>query len=86
MGKPVVASRLPTVERDFPGDAVRTYPSGDAEAMATAIIGLADDPDAREASVAAATAVIADLAWDRVSSYYVALIDSLADRRVAGPG
>jgi glycosyltransferase involved in cell wall biosynthesis len=25
MRKPVVASRLPTVERDFPGDAARTY-------------------------------------------------------------
>ena len=84
MAKPVVASRLPTVERDFPGDAVRTYPSGDAEAMATAIIGLADDPGAREASVAAATAVIADLAWDRVSSDYVALVDSLADGPPAG--
>jgi len=37
MRKPVVASRLPTVERDLPGDAARTYPSGDADAMAAAI-------------------------------------------------
>jgi glycosyltransferase involved in cell wall biosynthesis len=87
MGKPVVASRLPTVERDFPGDAVRPYPSGDTQAMAAAIIALADDPEARSRSVAAATAVIADLAWDRVSSDYVALIDSLAGGPSAGsPG
>ena len=77
MRKPVVASRLPTVERDFPGDAVRTYHSGDAEGMAAAILGLADDDQARERSVDAASAVVDGLAWDRVSGDYVALVDAL---------
>ena len=85
MRKPVVASRLPTVERDFPGDATRTYPSGDADAMAVAIIDLADDQDARERSVAASAAVVDGLAWDRVQGDYVALIDSLAGGSTADP-
>jgi glycosyltransferase involved in cell wall biosynthesis len=78
MRKPVVASRLPTVERDFPGDAARTYPSGDADAMAAAIIDLVDDPEGRERSVAAAARIVDGLAWDRVKADYLALVDSLA--------
>jgi len=78
MRKPVVASRLPTVERDFPGDAARTYPSGDVDAMAAAIIDLVDDPEGRERSVAAAAKVVDGLAWDRVKADYLALVDSLA--------
>ena len=81
MARPVVASALPTVEHDFPDGAVSTYPSGDADAMAAAIVHLVDDPAARERSVAAASAIVADLAWERVSPDYVALIDRLADAR-----
>ena len=86
MRKPVVASRLPTVERDFPADAVWTYPSGDAEAMADAIIGLADDDAGRTRAVEAASAVVASLAWDRVSRDYVALVDALAGVGTPGSG
>ena len=53
MGKPVVASALPMVERTFPPGSVRGYAPGDAEALATAILALVDDPARREASVAA---------------------------------
>jgi glycosyltransferase involved in cell wall biosynthesis len=82
MGKPIVASRLPTVERDFPDGAVATYPSGDPGAMADAIIALADDEPARTRAVASATAVVERMAWERVSAGYVALVDALAgDRR-----
>ena len=77
MRKPVVASRLPTVERDFPGDAVRTYDSGDPDRMADAILDLVDDDQAREHSIDAASAVVDGLAWDRVSGDYVALVDAL---------
>ena len=86
MRKPVVASRLPTVERDFPADAVRTYPSGDAETLADAIIGLADDDAGRTRAVEAASAVVASLAWDRVSRDYVALVDALAGVGTPGSG
>jgi glycosyltransferase involved in cell wall biosynthesis len=78
MRKAVVASRLPTVERDFPADTVRTYPSGDADAMADAIIGLVDDDAGRARSVEAASALVEGLAWDRVSRDYLALVDGLA--------
>jgi len=62
----------------IPGDAARTYPSGDADAMAAAIIDLVDDPEGRERSVAAAAKVVDGLAWDRVKADYLALVDSLA--------
>jgi glycosyltransferase involved in cell wall biosynthesis len=82
MGKPIVASRLPTVERDFPDGSVATYPAGDPGAMADAIIALADDEPARTRAVASATAVVERMAWERVSAGYVALVDALAgDRR-----
>jgi glycosyltransferase involved in cell wall biosynthesis len=81
MGVPVVASALPTVEHDFPDGAVSTYPSGDVEAMAGAIIRLVDDPAARMGSVAAASAIVRELAWETVSRDYVALIDGLAADR-----
>ena len=86
MRKPVVASRLPTVERDFPGDAVRIYASGDADEMADAILSLADDAAARERSIEAASAVVDGLAWDRVSRDYVALVDALAGEAARGSG
>ena len=38
MGKPVVASRLPLVERTFPEGTVAAYEPGDAEGMAAAIL------------------------------------------------
>jgi glycosyltransferase involved in cell wall biosynthesis len=78
MGKPVVATRLPTIERDFPGAAVAMYPSGDAAAMADAILALVDDPSRRETAVRSASSIVATLAWEHVSNEYVALIDRLA--------
>jgi glycosyltransferase involved in cell wall biosynthesis len=51
MGKPVVASRLPMIERMFPAGTVAAYPAGDAAAMTEAILAFADDPIAREAAV-----------------------------------
>jgi glycosyltransferase involved in cell wall biosynthesis len=81
MAKPVVATSLPTVEHDFPDGAVATYPSGDVEALAGAILRLVDDPVSRERSVAAASAIVADLAWEHASRDYVALIDRVAEDR-----
>ena len=43
MGKPVVASALPMVERTFPNGTVAAYRPGDADAMAAAILAFADD-------------------------------------------
>ena len=81
MGKPVVASRLPMVEATFPAGTVATYTAGDADALAAAISRLADDPAEREASVARTSARVAELAWERVSEGYLALVESLARDR-----
>jgi glycosyltransferase involved in cell wall biosynthesis len=78
MGKPVVASRLPMVERTFPRGTVVTYEPGDAAAMARAIIGIVDDPLAREASVERTGAIVAERAWDSEAEGYLALVDGLA--------
>jgi glycosyltransferase involved in cell wall biosynthesis len=77
MGKPVVASGLPLVERTFPPGTVWTYPSGDPAAMARAILAIADDPLAREAAVTRTAAIVAGSAWERVSRGYLDLVDRL---------
>jgi glycosyltransferase involved in cell wall biosynthesis len=78
MNKPVVASGLPMVEATFDPGTVVTYPPGDAEAMASAILGLVDDAAGREARVAATGRRVADLAWERVSRGYLGLVERLA--------
>ncbi len=78
MGKPVVASGLPMVERNFPAGAVATYPPGDAASMTAAILRLVDDPLYRESTVARATTVVASSAWENASRGYLALIERLA--------
>jgi glycosyltransferase involved in cell wall biosynthesis len=77
MDKPVIASRLPTVEH-YLGGAVTTYESGDPGSLAAAIVGLVDDPQARGASVMAMHARIADLGWDRQAAAYVSIVESIA--------
>jgi glycosyltransferase involved in cell wall biosynthesis len=78
MNKPVIASGLPMVEATFDPGTVVTYPPGDAEAMASAILGLVDDAAGREARVAATGRRVADLAWERVSRGYLGLVERLA--------
>lgn len=77
MRRPVVASRLPMVERVF-GPDVATYEPGDPDDLARAILHLVDDPAARDALVAAAAARVRDLAWERARRPYLALIDEVA--------
>jgi glycosyltransferase involved in cell wall biosynthesis len=80
MGKPVVASRLPTVERYFSPETVATYTSGHAADLARVIARLADDPLERETRVALTGVRVEELGWDREGARYVALIDRLAAR------
>ena len=77
MGKPVVASRLPMVERTFPPGTVRTYEPGDAASLAAAILAVLDDPAARDAAVAATLDVVRPMAWEVESVRYVALVEAL---------
>jgi glycosyltransferase involved in cell wall biosynthesis len=78
MGKLVVASRLPLVVRTFPAGSVSTYDPGDPAALAQAVVALADDPLAREAAIAATSAIVSELAWEREAERYAALVDRLA--------
>jgi glycosyltransferase involved in cell wall biosynthesis len=75
--RPVVASRLPTVERYFPADTVATYEAGDAEDLARVVVRLADDAAEREARVRATAARIARLSWEREGARYGALVERL---------
>ncbi len=79
MRRPVVASRLPMVERTFGGD-VATYTPGDAEDLVRALLHLVDDPVAREALVLRALERVRDLGWEREAPRYLALVDGLARR------
>jgi glycosyltransferase involved in cell wall biosynthesis len=81
MGKPVVASRLPLVERTFPGGSVLTYPPGDADALASAILALVDGPELRTATVDRASALVRISSWEHESKGYVALVDRLTNGR-----
>jgi len=78
MDKPVVASRLPLVERSFPEGTVSRYEPGDADGMAAAIVALADDPIRRAEAVDRSHALVRAAAWEREAERYVALIDRLS--------
>ncbi len=75
MGKPVVATRLPMLERTFPDGAVQTYASGDHVGMAAALGRLIDDADMRSAGAERAREIVEAVAWERESVRYVARID-----------
>jgi len=78
MGKPVIASHLPMVEKTFAPGTVWAYEPGDALALATAIEAIVDDPLAREACVERTAAIVAGAAWEREAVGYLALVESLA--------
>jgi glycosyltransferase involved in cell wall biosynthesis len=79
MSRPVVASRLPMVERTF-GDDVVTYTPGDADDLVLALLRLVDDGDARDALVTRALDRVRGLAWEREAPRYLRLVDGLARR------
>ena len=85
MGKPVIASRLPLVERTFPPGSIAVYEAGDPADLAAALLRLVDDPVAREAAVALATARIHELSWEHEADRLVALVDRLAADRLSSP-
>ena len=80
MGKAVVATRLPMVERTFPPGSVTTYVPGDPASMAGAIASVADDGPAREAAIERTAAIVRDAAWEHESVRYLALLEDLIAR------
>jgi glycosyltransferase involved in cell wall biosynthesis len=78
MGKPVIASRLPLVERTFPEGTVARYEPSDPAGMAAAIIDLADHPIRRAEAVDGSQDVVREAAWEREAEHYVAIVDRLS--------
>ena len=91
MGKPVVASRLPMVERTFPPGSVATYDPGDPASMAAAILSFVDDAPRRTEAVARTAEIVRAAAWEIEATRYIELVDRLAgetpdrDRRRHAP-
>ena len=77
MGKPVVASRLPTVEHYFPPDTLAMYTPGDPAALALAVTSLVDDPAERTARVERTAARADALGWEHQADRYAALMAGL---------
>ena len=78
MGKPVVASRLPTVERYFGAEALAYFVPGDPPSLAATVRRLVDDPALREAATVAAADRVRELSWEREAERYVALVRGFA--------
>jgi glycosyltransferase involved in cell wall biosynthesis len=87
MGKPVVASDLPTVRSYFPDGSIALYTSGDPADLARAIARVVDGPADRERAVDIALGRLVDLGWDRQAATYLGLVDRLAgDGISSAPG
>lgn len=78
MGLPVVASRLPVIERYF-GDDVLLAEPGDAASFAAAIEGVWRAPENALARSQAASGRLAEIEWRRQREGYLDLVDGLVD-------
>lgn len=79
MGLPVVASRLPVIERYF-GDDVLLAEPGDAASIAAAIEGVRADPVAAQSRADRAAKRLAKIEWRRQRQGYLELVDGLVSR------
>jgi glycosyltransferase involved in cell wall biosynthesis len=78
MGLPVVASRLPVIERYF-GDDVLLAEPGDAASIAAAIEGVRSDPVAARTRAERAAKRLAKIEWRQQRQGYLELVDGLVD-------
>jgi glycosyltransferase involved in cell wall biosynthesis len=79
MGLPVVASRLPVIERYF-GDDVLLAEPGDPGSIAAAIEGVRADPALARARAECASRKLAEIEWRRQRQGYLGLVDDLVER------
>lgn len=78
MGLPVVASRLPVIERYF-GDDVLFAEPGDPASFAAAIEGVRRAPETALARARGASGRLAEIEWRRQRERYLELVDGLAE-------
>jgi glycosyltransferase involved in cell wall biosynthesis len=83
MGMPVVASRLPVIERYF-GDDVLLAEPGDPASFAAAIEGIRSAPDSAFARAQGASERLARIEWRRQREQYLQLVDGLVDHARSG--
>jgi glycosyltransferase involved in cell wall biosynthesis len=76
MGLPVVASRLPVIERYFGDDLLLAEP-GDAASIAAAIEGVRGDPVAARSRAERASQRLARIEWRQQRQGYLELVDGL---------
>ena len=69
------------VEATFPAGTIATYAPGDADDLAAAILGLVDDPVARDEAIDAAAGLVATMSWERDALDYLAILEGLARDR-----
>lgn len=79
MGLPVVASRLPVIERYF-GDDVLLAEPGDPGSIAAAIEGIRADPALARERAERASRKLAEIEWRRQRQGYLELVDGLVER------
>jgi glycosyltransferase involved in cell wall biosynthesis len=79
MGLPVVASRLPVIERYFSDDVLLAEP-GDAASIAAAIEGVRTDPVAAQMRAERASKRLAKIEWRQQRQGYLQLVDGLISR------
>jgi glycosyltransferase involved in cell wall biosynthesis len=76
-GLPVVASRLPAIERYFGDEAATLFEPGSPSALAAALERVLHDPGAARERAARATERLAPLAWPAQRERYLAMVDEL---------
>ena len=81
MRRPAVATRLPLVERTFPAGTVATYAPGDADDLASQVLRIVDEPDARDSAITASANLVATMSWERDALGYLALLERFARDR-----
>jgi glycosyltransferase involved in cell wall biosynthesis len=79
MGLPVVASRLPVIERYF-GDDVLLAEPGDPACIAAAIEGVRTEPGLARERAERASQRLAEIEWRRQREQYLELVDGLVER------
>ena len=78
MGKPVVASMLPTVSRYFTPGTIAGYRPGDGRDLADVLVRLVDDPGERRSRCVATEARVRELGWDVQAATYLRVIERVA--------
>ena len=81
MEKPVVASRLPTVERYFAADTLALYEAGDPVSLASTLLSLVDGSVDRESRVRRTRERGEELSWARQAAVFRKVVDRLTTER-----